>query len=388
DFSVDGFTLSNCVARWFFMTAVTGRYTGSPETVMERDLAFIRDLTTAEQFVGWIDKTIESEFTDDFWNIGLRNRMETSSATNPYLHAYHAAQNLLHARALFSNKRIVDLLDPAHKAKKSAVERHHLFSKKYLKGLAITSTRDTNQIANYALVEWDDNIAISGDEPAQYWPLYAERFADHDLAQMCHWHALPVNWHTMEYRTFLDARRNLMAKLIRDAYHHITTGQPPQVPGNDVPVAEILAAGETTRVEFKSTLRVNLHTDQPDKKIEHSCLKTIAAFLNSQGGHLVVGVSDGGEILGVERDRFPNEDKMNLHFVNLVKDRLGAQHMLHIEPRFESVDGKRVLVVRCKPSNIPVYVKEGNTEQFFARTGAATTELLPSQVHLYIQQRF
>jgi hypothetical protein len=387
-FGVDTFTLSNSIARWFFMTAVTGRYTGSSETVMERDLAFLRELTTAEQFVGWIEKTIESEFTDDFWNITLPNRMETSSATTPYLHAYHAAQNLLHAKALFSNKKIVDLLDPAHKAKKSAVERHHLFSKKHLKTLGITNKRDTNQIANYALLEWDDNLHISGDEPATYWPVYAERFSEHELARMCHWHALPLNWHGMEYREFLEARRRLMAKLIREGFDHISHSEPAPGGGGDVSAVELVASGETTRVEFKSTLRVNLHTNQPDKKMEHSCLKTIAAFLNAHGGHLIVGVNDAGEVVGIENDKFPNEDKMNLHLVNLIKDRLGPQHMLHIEPRFESVDGKRVLVVRCKPSNMPVFLKDGNTEQFFARTGAATTELLPSQIQAYIQQRF
>jgi hypothetical protein len=45
-------------------------------------------------------------------------------------------------------------------------------------------------------------------------------------------------------------------------------------------------------------------------------------------------------------------------------------------------------VIRCKPSNVPMFLKEGGTEQFFSRTGAATTELLPSQVQVYIQQRF
>ena len=122
--------------------------------------------------------------------------------------------------------------------------------------------------------------------------------------------------------------------------------------------------------------------------MEHSCLKTIPAFLNSHGGHLVIGVNDSGEVLGVEKDGFPNEDKMNLHLVNLLKDRLGAQHMLHIEPRFEDLNGKSVLVARCRPSNLPVYLKDGNTEQFFTRTGAATTELVPSQIQAYIQQRF
>ena len=161
-----------------------------------------------------------------------------------------------------------------------------------------------------------------------------------------------------------------------------------QAPDDGVTAKELMANGESTRVEYKSTLRINLHTNQTDKKMEHSCLKTVAAFLNSQGGHLVIGVSDSGEVLGIQKDGFPSEDKMNLHLVNLIRDRMGPQHMLHIEPRFESVDGNRVLVVRCKPSNIPVYLKDGNTEQFFTRTGAATTELLPSQIQVYIQQRF
>ena len=92
---------------------------------------------------------------------------------------------------------------------------------------------------------------------------------------------------------------------------------------DDLPVDQLIARGETTKIEYKATLRVNLHTSKPDKKMEHSCLKTIAAFLNSHGGYLVVGVADNGEVLGIEKDGFPNEDKMNLHLVNLLKDRLG-----------------------------------------------------------------
>lgn len=391
-FGIEGFTLSNVTARWFFMASLTGRYTGAasaPETAMERDLASIRDFKTSDQFVKWIDKTIDDVFTKDFWSITLPNRLETSSATSPILYAYYASLNLLHAKVLFSHKKVVDLLDPAQKGDKAAAERHHLFTKKYLKAKDIKTTRDTNQIANYALVEWDDNIAISGDSPADYWPVYSQRFSEHDLAQMCHWHALPVNWHLMEYREFLEARRRLMAKLIKEGFEKIAHGTPADVvSSDDKPIKELLSSGETTRIEFKSTLRINLHTGQTDKKMEHSCLKTIAAFLNSHGGHLVVGIGDSGEVLGIEKDGFPNEDKMNLHLVNLLKDRLGAQHMLYIEPRFESLDDKRVLVVRCKPSKIPVFLKDGNTEQFFARTGAATTELLSSQVQAYIQGRF
>jgi hypothetical protein len=153
-------------------------------------------------------------------------------------------------------------------------------------------------------------------------------------------------------------------------------------------VSQLADKGESARCEFKSTLRVNLHTSKEDKKIEHSCLKTIAAFLNSHGGYLLIGVKDDGTPLGIDVDGFPNEDKMQLHLVNLLKQRIGAEHLVHVESRFEAFDGKRVLIVKCKPSNVPVYLREGNIEQFYVRTGPATTELLPSQIQDYIKQRF
>ncbi|MEZ5945201.1 MAG: DUF262 domain-containing protein [Planctomycetaceae bacterium] len=223
-FGVDSFTLSMLLARWFFMVLVTGRYTGSAESAMERDLADIRDFTTAEQFVHWMEKAIQTEFTDDFWKITLPNRMDTSSATSPYLFAYYASLNLLDAKVLFSNKKVSDLLDPAHKANKSAVERHHLFPKKHLKKLGFTQTRNTNQIANYALVEWDDNIGISGDSPEVYFPKYAKRFTESELSKMTHWHALPNGWESMEYNDFLEARRKLMAGIIREGFESISEG--------------------------------------------------------------------------------------------------------------------------------------------------------------------
>ena len=77
---------------------------------------------------------------------------------------------------------------------------------------------DINQIANYALVEWDDNIAISDDSPAGYWPEYAKRFKSEELAQMAAWHALPDGWWQMGYFDFLHARRPLIAAVIKQGY--------------------------------------------------------------------------------------------------------------------------------------------------------------------------
>ena len=142
-------------------------------------------------------------------------------------------------------------------------------------------------------------------------------------------------------------------------------------------------------MEFKSTLRVNLHTNQNDPKMEHSVLKTIAAFLNSkEGGTLVIGVNDEGHALGIETDRFSNEDKTNLHLGNLLKNKLGPASMLNIKPHFETFQDKRVLVVDCASSGAPIYLKNGNSEEFFIRAGASTEALQPSEMAIYIKQRF
>ncbi len=72
---------------------------------------------------------------------------------------------------LFSDQKILMMLDPSVHANRPAVERHHVFPKAYLETIGITDTRDTNQIANYALLEWGDNADISDSAPVEYQPV-------------------------------------------------------------------------------------------------------------------------------------------------------------------------------------------------------------------------
>jgi len=215
---VDHYILRNCISRWFFMIALTGRYTGSFETTMEQDLARFRDVSDAKAFVAVLDHIIIDTLTEDFWNISLPNSLATSSPRSPSLFAFYAALNLLNARGLFSKLSVAELLDPAIKGNKSAIERHHLFPKGYLAKKSIDDLRDTNQIANFALVEWDDNIEISDTSPEEYFPVYTARFKGSEVDQMIYWHALPMGWEKMEYFSFLEKRRKLMAVVIKDGF--------------------------------------------------------------------------------------------------------------------------------------------------------------------------
>lgn len=154
------------------------------------------------------------------------------------------------------------------------------------------------------------------------------------------------------------------------------------------PIAEIVKQGEGPFVEFKSTLRINLHTQKKDPKIEMAVLRTIAAFLNSKGGTLVIGVKDDGTALGLKTDNFSNEDKTGLHLQNLINDKIGIEHANHIIPTFEDFDGQRALRVECSPSHAPAYVDNGSTDVFYIRTGPATNELRPSKIPAFLKQRF
>ncbi|MGQ0776285.1 MAG: hypothetical protein ACT4NY_17970 [Pseudonocardiales bacterium] len=105
DFGADIATLRSAIGRWFFMVHTTGRYTSSPESQFEYDLGRLSDLPTSDTaaFVAELDRTIDSQFTRDYWEISLPNRLETSAARSPVLFAYWAALNLLDADALFSH---------------------------------------------------------------------------------------------------------------------------------------------------------------------------------------------------------------------------------------------------------------------------------------------
>lgn len=387
EFDVPPRELRRVIARWFFMCALTGRYTGSPESNLEFDLAKLKGVETAEDFVGILDRECDTNLTNDFWGITLPNDLATSSPRSPSLFAYYAALVLEDATALFSDQKISDLLEPSVHSTRKAAERHHLFPKAHLKKQGIAAIRDTNQIANFALLEWGDNSAISDEAPEQYVPVMGALVPPQALANQYRLHGLPDGWENLEYARFLTERRERMARVIRTAAERLVPTEQSQT-DLALDVEGMIEAGEGIHVEFKSTLRTNLHTGEKDARMELAVLKTIAGFLNTRGGTLVVGVSDDGETVGLERDGFANEDKLHLHLSNLIQSRIGVEFAMYIEPHFEDRDEQRVLVVRCSPAGSPVFVTESGKERYFVRNGAATAELGPKDTQHWITKRF
>ncbi|HET9886484.1 MAG TPA: RNA-binding domain-containing protein, partial [bacterium] len=157
---------------------------------------------------------------------------------------------------------------------------------------------------------------------------------------------------------------------------------------------ELINRGESKTLEFKATLRWNLKEDrQDDKIITHAALKTIAAFLNTEGGDLLIGVADDGSICGIEQDRLENDDKFMRHLAQVVRNGLGDRASTCIDPSVQLVEGKKVCVVSCQRSPEPVWLKWKGIEasekgDFFVRSGPGSVKLGEESTAQYVRTRF
>ena len=383
DFGLDFKTLRGVISRWFFMAQTTGRYTSSPESQIEADLGRVAALRAgeAEAFCAELDRLVRANFTGDYWNISLPNRLDTSAARSPALFAYWAALNLLDAELLFSELRIRDLLDPNTTAPRS-IERHHLFPRAYLNARGITTTRQVNAIANMAFLDWPENATISSEGPLEYWPSMTGGMDAERVQQQRYWHALPIGWEQLDYAAFLERRRELIAQVVHDGFNRLWESD--TLIDQPTTLTDLLTLGESQTVEYKSSARWNLHTGQADKRLEHVITKTVCGFLNAEGGSLLIGVDDSGNVLGLRNDMTTLGDRASRDGYELfLRQRLDSDLSIPtaavVKIGFEHAAGADVCVVSVAPSGKPVFAKprDGGHDptEFWVRVGNATKQL-------------
>ena len=154
---------------------------------------------------------------------------------------------------------------------------------------------------------------------------------------------------------------------------------------------DLVGLGESGGLEFKTTLRKNTRTGKKDPAIARASLKTIAGFLNTKGGTLLIGVTDEGAPIPdlLARDEMSNKDKFLRHLHSKVKDSLGMDVVSTVTADFEELRGSAVCVVRCSMSATPVFLTGNDgAEEFFVRNGPSTESLGIREAVGYIRQRF
>ncbi|MBI4728005.1 MAG: DUF262 domain-containing protein [Acidobacteria bacterium] len=210
--------LERLVRRWYAMSVLRGRYTGSPETAFDFDIRQIE----ARGLANYADSVIENELPESFWTGMLPQLMDTSSGQSPYFLSYQAAQVKLGDKGFLSRDiTVLDLL-------MNRSDVHHVHPKKHLKAQGLSRGR-YNQIANFVLAQSEINIAIGDKSPERYFKELAEQcdggkkkyggITDAaDLRANLRTSGLPeslLDGEIPPYDDFLEERRKLMALKIK-----------------------------------------------------------------------------------------------------------------------------------------------------------------------------
>ena len=141
----------------------------------------------------------------------------------------------------------------------------------------------------------------------------------------------------------------------------------------------LITQSESSLLEFKSSFRWDFNENKINRSLELAVLKTIAGYMNSEGGTLLIGVNDDGEILGIENDyttfKKPNRDGFEQAIITAIATKIGTDACRLIKLIFHSIHNKCVCRIIVSSSNRPIYIKEGADEKFYLRTGATTRRL-------------
>jgi len=209
------------VSLWFFYAQLVSLYTGSFETTVQNHLNAIKQITSMKGYRSFVFSRVEEKLTNDYFNITLvgTDGLNVSGSGNNAWKAYVAALNILNPRILFSkgNLLVAKLFEPGINGSRKSLEKHHLFPKAYLKSIGYHDNQ-INQMANYAYIDWKDNMEILDEAPSKYYPIVCEGRTAEDIAKMEAENALPTGWQNMQYEEFLAERRKLMAAKIKESF--------------------------------------------------------------------------------------------------------------------------------------------------------------------------
>lgn len=209
---------------WFFYASLVSLYTGSFESTVESHLNSIKELSTFDEYKVFILSRINERLTNDYFDITLLGSegLAVSGRGNNAWNAYIASLNIMDAKILFSKSNLLlsKLFETGTDGNRKSLEKHHLFPKAYLKLIGYSDSK-INQMANYAFIDWKDNIDILDHAPSVYYPIVCEGKSEDEIRRMEEENALPNGWENMNYEEFLKARRERMAAKIKEAFKQL-----------------------------------------------------------------------------------------------------------------------------------------------------------------------
>lgn len=363
--------------RWMFLAGLWGRYSGSAESTMQKDVS----LLGAEDPTGALVERI----IDQRGRIRIEARdIADRSASSPYFRFTYTLARANGAKDWFTGLTLYKQAVGSS----NGLESHHIFPKAVLRraGLSLDEHRGLiNQVANRAFLTQKANRAISASAPDEYLPNVQ---ADHPGSLQAQ--SVPMNqelWRVERFAEFLDARCRLLAAAMNDFLDGLV---PEEVAKKDLglQIPEMIRRGESAGLEFKSSLRWDHQQQRCNKVLEKVIAKTVAGFANAKGGVLLIGVDDEGTVLGLEADYATlsrgNRDDFERQITQVLGSALGESVLAFVTTTFHEIGGHDVCQLAVEACDHPVYLLDSGERALFVRMGNLTKALPVDEAVKYV----
>ncbi|MGO9540555.1 MAG: DUF262 domain-containing protein [Terriglobales bacterium] len=374
------------LVKWFYYSQIRNRYVSQLPQKLDRDLRTIKESDNPfDELLAVIEEERRLEITPDEF-VGRSISHPLFGLVRWYLKSRNAV-------CFTTGVALRQAM-----GRKYALENDHIFPYSKLKARGYGQENRlkyslAQELTNRAVLTQIANRTKGAADAKAYLADVKARFPD-SLALQC----VPEDrelWEIENYENFLQARRTALASHLNAFLTGITDTKPPEAA---ITLEELIAEGEDDELEFKSSLRWDFKEQVTNKKLEEVIVKTVAAFANSQGGTLLIGVSDSGEILGLEGDYLSlggaNRDKFELHLRNLLTSGLGTAFVSSkLKVVFPAIGDVEICRIDIQPSTKPLVltVKDKNgiqQEKFYVRSGNSSQELSLTEMPSYLAERF
>lgn len=343
---------------FFWRISLSYRYSSSTESKLAQDIKRI-DQILHQKRPNYDEIKVFLNSPQDLIETGF-------SAGNSYCKAVLCLLAYYEPKDFRDNGKVI--LDNSWLKMANSKNYHHFFPKSYLKKQGIGNE---NSIVNITLVGADLNKRkIRAKAPS----IYIQDFLDENegLTNSIKSHLIEniadFGIHSDDYSVFLEKRAQEIFKALKN---RIELKNKEVV--EDPELKELILIGENEKLELKSTLRYDLRENKINKKLEFVIAKTVSAFLNSDGGILIIGVDDDSNALGLEKDietlSKKDIDGFELHLRNIIKKHLGSNFEKYLKVTFPTIDEKTICKVQIFKSGKPVFATFEGKENFYVRNG-------------------
>jgi hypothetical protein len=362
--------------RWFWCACFAGDYNSAPNSRADADVPLLHSWLCGGQAPHVVQ---EFSFEPTTW-LGVTVRQRG---------LYRSAMALLLSRHPLDFHQAIPLTRSVIET--TAVEDHHVFPVAFLREQGMTSYADT--VLNHTLIDKITNASIGKSAPSGYLTRMESELGTAMSAVLAS-HGLPAQPDgpllTDDYDGFLEWRRGYLAKeLLRVTTEEVAASEVPRLT-----LVELLGAGESVAVEFKSSARWNLHTQLRDERLEKRIVVAIAAFMNADGGTLLIGVDDDGEPVGLDGDlslmKKPDVDRYQLWLVDLLEATLGKPAATNAVVSFGKLQGRDVCRVNVRRAGVPVFLHapKSTVDEFYVRIGNSSRQLSIQEFDMYRRERW